>query len=42
VYAVKIARLPLDETASGGEVGSVLKFNTLGKAQIVGVYGRPK
>jgi Raf kinase inhibitor-like YbhB/YbcL family protein len=40
VYAVKIARLPLDNTASGSAVSSVLSSNTLATAKIVGRYGR--
>ena len=42
VYAVKIAKLPLDADASGARVGFQLHYNTLAKAQIVGLYGRPK
>ena len=42
VYAVKIAKLPLDEAASGARVGFNLHFNALAKAQVVGVFGRPK
>jgi Raf kinase inhibitor-like YbhB/YbcL family protein len=42
VYAVKMAKLPLDETASGARVGFNLHFNALAKAQVVGVFGRPK
>ena len=42
VYAVKVARLPLNAQSSGATVGFNLRFNTLAKAQIVGRYGRPK
>ena len=41
VYAVKVAKLPLDANSSGATVGFNLHFNTLAKAQIVGTYGRP-
>jgi Raf kinase inhibitor-like YbhB/YbcL family protein len=40
VYAVKVAKLPLDDTASGAKVGFNLHFNTLATAKIVGRYGR--
>jgi Raf kinase inhibitor-like YbhB/YbcL family protein len=40
VYAVKAAKLPLDDTASGATVGFNLHFNTLATAKIVGRYGR--
>lgn len=42
VYAVKVAKLPLDATASGAKVGFMLHFNSLATAQVVGRYGRPK
>lgn len=42
VYAVKVARLPLDSTASGAAVSSELRSNTLATATIVGRYERPK
>jgi Raf kinase inhibitor-like YbhB/YbcL family protein len=42
VYAVKIARLPLDSTASGAAVSAALRSNTLATADIVGRYERPK
>lgn len=42
VYALKISKLPLDADTSGARVGFQLHFNTLAKAQIVGLYGRPK
>lgn len=42
VYAVKVAKLPLDKNSSGALVGFVLHFNTLGTARVVGLYGRPK
>jgi Raf kinase inhibitor-like YbhB/YbcL family protein len=38
VYAVKVARLPLDNTASGAAVSSQLQSNTLTTAKIVGRY----
>jgi Raf kinase inhibitor-like YbhB/YbcL family protein len=40
VYAVKVARLPLENTASGGEVSAQLRSNTLATAKIVGRYER--
>lgn len=40
VYAIKIARLPLDNTASGTAVSSTLHSNTLATAKIVGRYER--
>ena len=42
VYALKIAKLPLDSAASGAMVGYYLHFNTIAKARITGLYGRPK
>lgn len=42
VYAVKVAKLPLDAHSSGGMVGFVLHFNTLATARLVGRYGRPQ
>lgn len=42
VYAVKVAKLPLDSSASGALVGYTLHFNTLAKATSVGRYGRKK
>ncbi len=42
VYAVKVAKLPLDAEASGATVGFVLHFNTLATARLVGRYGRPQ
>jgi len=42
VYAVKVARLPLDNTASGAAVSSQLRSNTLATAKIVGRYERSK
>ena len=42
VYALKVPSLPLDETASGAQVGSSLVANTLATAKIVGRYGRSK
>ena len=40
VYAIKVARLPLDNTASGAAVSSQLGSNTLATAKIVGRYQR--
>ena len=40
VYAVKVARLPLDNIASGAEVSSQLRSDTLATAKIVGGYER--
>ena len=42
VYALKVPSLPLDETASGAQVGSTLGAKTLATAKIVGRYGRSK
>ena len=42
VHALKVPSLPLDETASGAQVGSSLGANTLATAKIVGRYGRSK
>jgi Raf kinase inhibitor-like YbhB/YbcL family protein len=42
VFAVKVAKLPLDADASGATVGFVLHFNTLATTRIVGRYGRPQ
>jgi Raf kinase inhibitor-like YbhB/YbcL family protein len=42
VYAVKVAQLPLDNTASGAAVSSELRSNTLATAKIVGRYERSK
>ncbi|HEV2099711.1 MAG TPA: YbhB/YbcL family Raf kinase inhibitor-like protein [Stellaceae bacterium] len=42
VYAVKVAQLPLDSTASGDAVSSALSPNTLATAKIVGRYERLK
>jgi Raf kinase inhibitor-like YbhB/YbcL family protein len=41
-YALKVPSLPLDETASGAQVGFSLGANTLATAKIVGRYGRSK
>ena len=40
VYAVKVAWLPLDNIASGAEVSSQLRSDTLATAKIVGRYER--
>ncbi len=42
VYAVKVAKLPLNANSSGAVVGFNLRFNTLAKGQVVGRYGRRK
>ena len=42
MYAVKVARLPLDNTASGAAVSSELRSNTLDTAKIVGRYERSR
>jgi len=42
VYAVKVAKLPLNIETSGAIVGFNLHFDTLAKGQIVGIYGRAK
>ncbi len=40
IYAVKVAKLPLDASASGAKVGFNLHFNALARAQVIGRYGR--
>jgi Raf kinase inhibitor-like YbhB/YbcL family protein len=40
VHAIKVARLPLDHTASGAKVSAQLRSNTLATAKIVGRYER--
>jgi Raf kinase inhibitor-like YbhB/YbcL family protein len=42
VYAVKVEKLPLDAESSGAKVGFNLHFNTLAKAQVIGLFGAPK
>ena len=42
VYAVKVARLPVDSTAPGAAVGAALRPDTLATAKIVGRYERRK
>jgi len=42
VFAVKIAKMPLDAESSGARVGFQLHYNTLAKAQVVGLLGVPK
>jgi Raf kinase inhibitor-like YbhB/YbcL family protein len=42
VYAVKVAKLPLNAQSSGAAVGSNLHSNTLARARIVATYGRPR
>jgi Raf kinase inhibitor-like YbhB/YbcL family protein len=41
LYAVRVGRLPLDNTVSGATVSSELRSNTLATAKIVGRYERP-
>jgi Raf kinase inhibitor-like YbhB/YbcL family protein len=40
VYALKVATLPLDASASGAKVGFAVNANTLASAKIVGRYSR--
>lgn len=42
VYAVKLARLPLDAQASGAEVGYNLHFDAVAETHITGHYGRSR
>ena len=42
VYAVKVAKLPLDNSASGAAVSSELRSNALATAKTVGRYERAK
>ena len=42
VYALKVPNLKIDPQSSGATVGFNLHFVTLGKAEIVGRWGRPK
>src|SRR5579862_5743444 len=42
VFAVKIAKMPLDAESSGARVGFQLHYNMLAKAQVVGLLGVPK
>jgi Raf kinase inhibitor-like YbhB/YbcL family protein len=42
VYALKVPKLELDESASGAKVGFNLHANALATANIVGRYGRAK
>jgi Raf kinase inhibitor-like YbhB/YbcL family protein len=42
VYAVKVAQLPIDNTASGAAVSATLRSNALTTAKIVGRYERLK
>jgi len=42
VFALKVAKLPLNTQSSGALVGFTLHSNTLDKAQTVGTYGREK
>jgi len=42
VYALKLAKLPLDANASGAMVGYYLHFNTLAEAHLIGLFGRKK
>jgi len=40
VYAVKVAKLPLNAEASGAAVGFNLHFNTIARTHLTGHYGR--
>lgn len=40
VYAVKVAKLPLDAQSSGALVGFTLHFNTIASTHLTGHYGR--
>jgi Raf kinase inhibitor-like YbhB/YbcL family protein len=40
VHALKVAKLPLDATASGAMVGFFLGQNAIAKATVTGIYGR--
>ena len=40
VYALKTATLPLTAQASGGTVGAKLHSDAIGRAQLIGHYGR--
>ncbi|MGA2491371.1 MAG: YbhB/YbcL family Raf kinase inhibitor-like protein [Roseiarcus sp.] len=40
IFALDVARLDADEQSSGSAVGSNLKFHTLAKATLTGLYGR--
>jgi Raf kinase inhibitor-like YbhB/YbcL family protein len=42
VYAVKVAQLPLDNTATGAAVSAAMRSNALTTAKIVGRYERSK
>lgn len=42
VYALKVAKLPLNAESSGAVIGFNLHFNTLAKGQLVGIYGLTK
>ena len=42
IYAVKVAHLPLDNTATSADASSMLRSNTLTTAKIVGRYERLK
>jgi hypothetical protein len=42
IFAVKTAKLPVDAESSGAVVGFNLHFNTLGKAQLVATFAKPK
>lgn len=41
VYAVKVAKLPLDQKSTGDAIGFTLHFETLATARLTGLYGRP-
>jgi Raf kinase inhibitor-like YbhB/YbcL family protein len=42
VYALKVAKLPLNADTSGAAVGFNVRANALATGQIVGIYGRTK
>ena len=42
VYAVKVAKLPLDAESSGARVGFDLHFNTLATGRVTGLFAQPK
>lgn len=42
VYALKVAKLPLNASASGAMVAYYLHFNMIAEAQLVGLFGRTK
>ena len=40
VYAVDVDKLDVDANSSGAVIGFNLHFHTLGKGELVGLYGR--